>query len=240
MISSISRAATAAVLLAAASGASFAVPEVDPSAQCSIDLATKPEFSHLADKLPLGDGNAPSFAMLANDAVPTAQERNEIAAWFAGREACKQVGESFRQSHYPPEINSQLDITLTAINEIGVELYKGKITYGEANKRIAAQYQDLMVKATAIIQQYKREIEASRTEAAQAQAQDQDKKLQAANQQSQAAAQAEEQRRQRLQMIFNYLQSNRVQIAPPPQLQVRPGVSTNCTTVGGQTNCYTH
>jgi hypothetical protein len=239
MISSISRAATAAFLLAA-SGATFAAQEVDPSAQCSIDLATKSEFSHLADKLPLGDGDAPTFAMLANDNVPTAQEREEIAAWFAGREACKQVGASFRQSHYPLEVNNQLDITLTAINEIGVELYKGRITYGEANRRITAQYQDLMVKATAIIQQYKKEIEASRAEATQAQAQAQDRRLQAANQESHAAAQAEEQRRQRLQMIFNYLQANRVQIAPPPQLRSPAGVTTNCSTVGGQTNCYTH
>jgi hypothetical protein len=51
----------------------------DPSAQCSLDLATKPDFALIADKLPIG-GRKISFVMLANDALPTPLERTEIAA----------------------------------------------------------------------------------------------------------------------------------------------------------------
>jgi hypothetical protein len=229
---------TAALLIVCA--ASIAQSVQDPSVQCVLDLASKPEFSHISDKLPVGDIRKITFAMLANDAVPTVAERNEIAAWFAAKEECGKLGESFRQTHYPPEVISQVETSITTLNLIGVDLYKGKITYGEANKRLAAARDDLMSKLTTIVQAYKKEIEVARAEATQAQAQAEDRRLQAANQASQAAAQAEEQRRQRLQMMFNYLQANRIQIAPPPQLQIRPGVTTNCTTVGGQTNCYTH
>jgi hypothetical protein len=230
--------------LLAASGASFAAPEVDPSAQCIMDLPNKPEYSLIRDKVPLGDPRNITFAMLASDAVPTVTERKEIAAAFAAREECGKLGESFRQTHYPPEVNSLIQTSLTTVDLIGVDLYKGKITYGDANKRWAAARDDLTFKLTTIVQAYKKEIEAQQVKAAELAAQ----RAQAANQERQAAAQAaaqeeaqqEAQRQQRTQMILNYLRANRVQIAPPPQLQVPQGTTTNCTTVGGQTNCYTH
>jgi hypothetical protein len=115
----------------------------DPSAQCVLDLATRSDFSHISDRLPVGD-NDMTFAMLASEAVPTVAERSEIATWFAAKEECGKLGETYRQTHYPPEVNSQLEVSLTAISLIGVDLYKGKITYGEANKRLAAARDDLV------------------------------------------------------------------------------------------------
>lgn len=54
----------------------------DPPIQCTVVLATYPAFSHINAKLPLGDIHEISFTLLANDAIPNVQERNEIAARF--------------------------------------------------------------------------------------------------------------------------------------------------------------
>ena len=210
----------------------------DPSAQCSKDLATQPQFSELRGKIPLADSRDITFAMLANDALPTKPERDAIAAWFSGLEQCKSVGESFRQANYPPEVNDQLIASITALNEIGVDLYKGRISFGEADKRIANVRDQLTAKVTEIVQQYKKEIEAQRTQAAALKAQAENQRLQAATQAQQAASQDEELRLRRNQMIMNYLQANKVQIAPLPQPQYRSPVITNCSQNGNQTNCF--
>jgi hypothetical protein len=131
------RLAVSAIVILAGSQLSTAGADQDPSIKCTADLATQSAYSHVSDKLPLADMRQITFAMLANDAVPTVQERSEIAAWFAARDACGKLGESYRQSNYLPEVNTQLLVTMTTLSEIGVDLYKAKITYGEANKRVA-------------------------------------------------------------------------------------------------------
>jgi uncharacterized protein YeaO (DUF488 family) len=220
--------------------ASTSRAETDPSIQCMLDLATKPEFAHISSKLPLGNFREISFAMLANDAVPTVAERAEIAAWYAGRDGCGKLGEAFRQSNYPAEVNVQLVSAITAVNEIGVDLYKAKITYGEANKRIAAARDELTTKVTEFVQQYKKELAAQQAQAAAAQAQVADARSRIEERNDAMAARAEDERRQRAQMIFNFLQANRVQVPapyfPPP---TRP-VITNCTRNGNQTNCFSN
>src|SRR5208282_3898193 len=149
-MNSILMAATAA--LACLSMNCLAQTVQDPSAQCSLDLAGNPDFALIADKLPVGDLRKISFAMLANDAVPTPAERAEIAALFQANEDCGKVGESFRKANYPPEVNTQLITTLTDVDLVGVDLSKAKITYGEANKRLAGIRDDLMTKVTTIVQ----------------------------------------------------------------------------------------
>lgn len=224
----------AALLMIPAAGVAQAVQ--DPSAQCSLDLATKPDFALIADKLPIG-GRKISFAMLANDTVPTSLERTEIAALFQANEDCGKVGESFRQANYPPEVNSELMVTLTANDLVGVDLYKGRISYGEANKRLASIRDDLISKMTTTVQQYKKELAEQQARTAAAQAQARDRAFQASIQEQQAEAQQEAQRQQRAQMILNYLRANRVQIAPPPNLQIRQPVTSNCVLNGNQANC---
>jgi hypothetical protein len=63
---------TAALLTISA--ASIAQPAQDPSARCALDLATKPEFSRISDKLPVGDIRNITFAMLALRAKGTNEE----------------------------------------------------------------------------------------------------------------------------------------------------------------------
>ena len=234
------RSVTLTAVALSLSTASIAQTVQDPSAQCSIDLTSKPEFADIRDKLPIGDLREITFAMLANDALPSARERDGIAAWFAGREECRKVGESFRQANYPPEVNNQLTVSLTAFNEIGVDLYKGRISYGEANKRFGAARDELVTKITDIVQQYKKEIAAAQAQAAAQQSQAESQRLQAASQESQAAAQAEALRQQRMQMILNYTRANRIQLPPPPNLQIRQPVTSNCVINGNQANCTSY
>jgi hypothetical protein len=210
----------------------------DPSVQCSLDMAGKPEFSQLSGKLPVGDIRDITFAMLASDAKPTIEERNEIAALFAAKEQCGKLGESFRQAHYPPEVNNQLDASITAFKLIGVDLYKGEISYGEANKRMATVRDDLVSKLAIIVQAYKKEMEAQRAQTAALQAQAQNRALQASIQQQQASAEQDAQRQRRNQMILNYLQANRpYQLPAPPNLQIRQSTTSNCFITGNQASC---
>ncbi len=235
--------ATVAVVLLAGSEAVNAQTGKDPSAQCSKDLATKPEFSLLVDKLPVGDARNITFAMLASDAIPTTEERNAIAALFAANEQCGKLGESYRLTNYPPEINSQLLATMTAINLVGVDLYKGKITYGEANKRLAAIRDDTISKFTIIVQQYKKELDDHQAKAAALQAQAQDRALQASIQDRQAAAEEQAQRQRRSQMILNYLHATMRPYQPPPSLPILQGprsTTSNCYMSGNQVSCTTN
>ena len=50
------------------------------------------------------------------------------------------------------------------MNEIGVDLYKAKITYGEANRRMAAVRDELIAKVTGFVQQYKKELAAQQAQ----------------------------------------------------------------------------
>ena len=50
------------------------------------------------------------------------------------------------------------------MNEIGVDLYKAKITYGEANWRMAAVRDELIAKVTGLVQQYKNELAAQQAQ----------------------------------------------------------------------------
>jgi hypothetical protein len=61
-------------------------------------------------------------------------------------------------------VNIQLLSTLTSMNEIGVDLYKAKITYGEANRRMAAVRDELIAKVTGFVQQYKKELAAQQAQ----------------------------------------------------------------------------
>jgi hypothetical protein len=215
----------------------------DPSIQCGRDLAAESRFDAIRAKIPMPDIRNISFEMLANDAIPTPPERRAIAAWFAGQDDCKERGSSWRESHYPAEVNSTAMAFFTQWQLLGIQLVKGKIAYSDANKRLAVMRDDYVAKLTEIMKQYKQELEAQQAqEARQAQAaadkraqtqRERDRETQRLSQAAaEADARAEEQRLRRQQMILNYMQSNRY-VLPMP----RQPTQTNCTTVGNQTTC---
>ena len=213
----------------------------DPTVQCVRALAAESRFDAIRTKISIPDMRGISFEMLANDAIPTAEERKAISDWFAGQDACATLGASWRDTHYPPEVNAIGIATSTKVQLIGVDLYKGKTNYSDANKRVAIIRDELLKRLSEIIGQYKQEMEAQQAlqahnasvERAQVERQqetDEAQRQRAYDRQAQSDYQAQQQRLARQRLILNFFQANRI---PMPR---RP-VQTNCMTDGNQTNC---
>jgi hypothetical protein len=132
---------------------------------------------------------------------------------------------------------------------IALDLYHGKITYGEANKRTQDCVNSRREKLIPIVQRYQAELAAQKAaDKAEADRQQQAAAQMAAQQRSEYIAQAQAQapqeqanRAQRLQLFTNYM--NSVQAQQPLQQQMfapRPTYNTNCYTAANSTNCTTH
>jgi hypothetical protein len=93
----------------------------DPVRKCSQEMSQQPRFADIAVKLPLMDIRQISFAMLADESLPTAKERKEISSWFDEHEACRKAGDEFRRTQYPPDIYLVLQEGETRARTIGVE-----------------------------------------------------------------------------------------------------------------------
>jgi hypothetical protein len=220
----------------------------DPLLLCMADLAGDPKFSDIADKLPLADPNHITFAMLADQSLPTPKERKKIAEWFDEREDCWKSSESLHRQQWPPELFQLAKEAGDSAREIGVKLYNRKISYGTANKQIQELRNSVSARTVPIVKQYQAEI-AQQKASAQAKADDDRKAVeqsaklreQAAEQRAMQeqqyanaqARQAEALRLQRAQIFLSYMHATQV---PPP----RPTYNTNCYTSGNYTNCTTH
>ncbi len=79
-----------------------AAPPIDPYIACMKLLASDPQFASLAEKLPIGDFNNIPFAMLADNSLPTPQERKDLLAWFDKRDKCWKDSEPFHERQWPP------------------------------------------------------------------------------------------------------------------------------------------
>ena len=101
----------------------------DPTVDCVKALPSDDRFAAIRGKLPLAGADI-SLTMMANDALPTKQEREAIASWFDARDACAKLGESWREQYYPAEIVALTNAAATKVKVIGVDLYQGKISYG--------------------------------------------------------------------------------------------------------------
>ena len=221
----------------------------DPLLACMADLAAKQKFSDIVEKLPLANPDRITFAMLADQSLPTPKERKELAAWFDERENCWISSESLHRQQWPPEIFQLVKEAGDGAQTIGVKLYNRKITYGTANKQIQELQNSVTARMIPIVKQYQTEI-AQQKAAAQAKADEAQKALeQAAERREQAtqqraieeqqyanaqADQAEALRLQRAQMFLNYMRAMQRPVAPPTMPR-----TTNCYTSGNYTNCTT-
>jgi hypothetical protein len=235
--------------------ATHARAEQDPGVACSQAMSDQPQFAGIAKKLPLKDVRDITMPMLANRTHPTAKERVALAEWFKLHDDCAKRAEEFRRSSYSPKLFNLITAGDDRLREIGGDLYAGRITYGEANKRLVQFKNDMQAQtaeilaeqraaqeaATARAQQEAADAQARQAEAAAAQAQAQAY----AQAQAEAARQAELDRRRAIimQMIQNnqqMIQNNRpYQLPLPPPVQGPVG-GTNCTTSYIGTQAYTH
>jgi hypothetical protein len=201
---------------------------VDPFVQCSALIVNDPQYAELARKLPLTTGI--SFQMLADESLASEKERPLIASWYERNEACWRDSEGFRQARLPPEVVAMMDEGNATLQDIGVDLYNRKITFGEANKRIQELSIGLSAKGAQIRKQYQAEMAAQQEVA-------REREARAQAYADARAAQQDAQRQQRMALILNYMRANQPKLLPPPSPP--PTYNTNCYTVGNATNCTT-
>jgi hypothetical protein len=238
-------------LLPAGSNAGETTPAmgaVDPFIGCVRVLSFDIQFEGLSKKLPLDDMTTITFAMLADNSLPTLQERKDLLAWFDRRDRCWKDSEALHQTQWPPDIFQLSQEGNAAIHKIGLDLYNRKISFGEANQEIEDQGNAIKARMLAIVKRYQDEIatqkaladeqaEQKRQASAQLAAQ------QEANYQAQAqytAAQDQAARQQRAQMFSNYMSAMQQQRQQQlQQFAPRPTYNTNCYSSGNSTNCTT-
>jgi hypothetical protein len=182
----------------------------DPFLDCTEQIAKDPQYAELAKKLPIKDGQI-SQQMLANDSVAMSKELPAIKSLYDRHKKCWEDSADFRKLHLPPEALKIVNDGGAAMFGIGADLYKKKISYGEANKRLAAAGSSVDAGARDIAKQYEAEVAAlNATPAAQ-----------------------DAQKGQRDQQVKDFVQA-------PPQLAVPlHSISANCPPSGGATTCVT-
>lgn len=106
------------------------------SDDCFDALARDPDLSSIAGKVSL-TGTKPSLMQLASDETVSPTEKEVIALWSSKRDRCWDVW-AIGATFYPN--NEQVNIGATTKDTVDlliVELYKGRLTYGDfAKKRV--------------------------------------------------------------------------------------------------------
>lgn len=107
----------------------------DPGRACVNDLAHRPEFSIIADKLALVDPSLQTFGMLSNTSKPNAAEKMTIAEWVKARQECIAMRREWRsQVNMPLILTAVQDASFSSFLNLTADLYNGKLTYGEYAK----------------------------------------------------------------------------------------------------------
>jgi hypothetical protein len=131
--------------------------------ECVQRLYDNPEYSILLPHMPLvlgGAGKEPSLNQLTDNNIPTQKEIRAIVALHNELTSCRTelINELMK-------INPRLvPIVLqgyASSDNVMVDLIRGKITYGEANKRRVALENDMVAKATEANQQLLKGLQAS-------------------------------------------------------------------------------
>lgn len=206
--------------------------------------------------MPLDDLTIISFSMLANNALPTPQERKNIEAWFDKRDQCWKLGDPVHATNWPQGLYQLSQVWNTQFHKVGLQLYSRKITFGEADRQIQDLADNYKAQAIQILKQYKSDIDAQKaaTEQLAQQKQEAADRLSAQQradyvaQEQAASAQAEAERQRRAQALVNYFQSVNQNLQQQQQQQrqafldsikPKPTYMTNCSTFGNNTTCTT-
>ncbi len=236
----------------------------DPTAPCVAAYIQSDSVAPLRKKVVL-DGNW-TLDKLSDKSKPSASERKILAEAISAVQACEAQGEQWRARNMPASLIQIRREHANSTVLLAADLYAGKLTYGDHNRRDFALAEEMKTKWSAEMTALKlKEIERVETaQKAAAVSESERQRMVAAEEsarQAQAAAEqgerqrqaaaAEAQERQRQQAIADRNEETRRQIIlqsmknqPPPfQLPmpapIRPAVTTNCTTSGGQTTCTT-
>jgi len=137
-------------------------------AECIDALATNSELAPLKDKVALGRVETQTFSMKTNTSRATVFDKPLIIKWVEAKKECTKQNPSLDK--LPPSLRTLLDQLWVQIEATALNLYEGKITFGEfAQQREAMNFE------------YKKKVS------------DEMARLKDAQQQSQAAMQAQAQ-----------------------------------------------
>ena len=102
--------------------------------QCNKMLDSDPLLTSIKDKIALSNGDNTTFSMLANDSIPTEEERKVIAIYATKKDLCSKII-SQTQSFFPNDAGGLLAQTLNDTNnQLNMALYKGQLSYGNYAK----------------------------------------------------------------------------------------------------------
>jgi hypothetical protein len=121
-------------------------------ASCLDKLASDPAFALLAPKLALGMATGATPAMLANAMLANNKERSVIAEWAAARAECLKADSRYGNAVYRPPLQAYGIDAENKVMAAAVELYDGKIPFGEFNRQRQAIAEDLREKAAQLSQ----------------------------------------------------------------------------------------
>lgn len=210
----------------------------NPAGLCLEGLVTDSRFITIAEKVAINAVEDTTFAMLANQSLANERERKAISEWVTARAGCIKAGSAYLQQTYLPQIYAWIQESENSLLATAIELYNGKLSFGEFNRRRKATAVEIDNKLAALLQQ-----EQARAQARQ-QAQQQSVEAQQATQQQAREAQEAQAELARQQAATQFLlnrmgqsQPNPFQIPMPPT--PRPTVNTNCYQIGNQWNCTT-
>ena len=103
---------------------------------CYNKLASEPSLNILTGKVAIDNVKKQTFDMLANESVPTQQEKAAIKQWGNLRAGCNAESDVFyARVGTPASLLALYGATKTAIDNLLVLLYNGSITYGEFAKK---------------------------------------------------------------------------------------------------------
>jgi hypothetical protein len=101
---------------------------------CTNKIGQDPELVLLAEKTPLVDVNSMSLAMMANTSRPSEEEKSLILKWSEKRDKCLKIqreGASF----YPNDPHAPVWFEAVDKGNLAqLDLYEGRLTWGEYNK----------------------------------------------------------------------------------------------------------
>lgn len=96
---------------------------------CLDALATNSEFTPLKEKVALGRAETQTFSMKTNSSRATVFERPLIVKWVDARKECSKLNPGFDKM--PPSLRNLYDQLWVQIEAAALNLYEGKITFGE-------------------------------------------------------------------------------------------------------------
>ena len=147
--------------------ASSCLAAADPSLDCYSALAARSDLSDIKDKVGLSGVQDQTFRMLANTDYVSPADKQIIARWADLTNECFKAGLKFRQN-YPSFALRALEQFRSSTENASLDLYEGKLTYGEFAKRrkeIAAVFGANVIEIQRLVKEQAAGVEAAKAQA---------------------------------------------------------------------------